>query len=99
MKSKKRRRSFKIKTKVLEGVSLEVPDNIAQPTKSIEDDSIVVLVCPKCGTRRYATQAFLDFIQEAKGVHASIEQILPRHKPCNFIMNVHRLERVPVVDI
>jgi len=73
------------------GISMSIPDDIPEPTREQGDDSVAMLICPFCQATRYANQRFLDFMEEAKGVHEAIEAALPKHTPCNVIMYLKML--------
>src|SRR5205823_2354062 len=79
-----------------------IPDEIKTPIYERQSDSVAVCICPICGAKRYINQAFLDFGKEAKQVAvegvppeykeaAEKLEMLPRHKPCNAIMQLHPL--------
>ncbi len=102
MSKQKRRFRRRIQGKVVEGIAMEMPDELKTFIHERQPDSVAVCICPICGAKRYINQAFLDFGKEAKQVAvegvppeykeaAEKLEMLPRHKPCNAIMHVHPL--------
>jgi hypothetical protein len=103
----------KLHGKRVEGIAMEIPDEIKTPIHERQPDSVAMLVCPVCLAKRYVNQAYFDFGQEAKqvavdGVPTDYKEaarelaMLPRHKPCDAIMQVHMLpgdeERKPTTE-
>jgi hypothetical protein len=70
---------------------MTVPDEVPVPTEERTPESVAVFVCPRCHAERFASQRFLDFLQELPTIHEAIEQAFPRHRPCNAIMRLEPL--------
>src|SRR5437588_1888885 len=98
-KKQKRRFTRRVIGKRVEGIAMEMPDEVKTPIRTRQPDSVALLVCPICGAKRYVNQSFFDFGQEARQVAilgvppeyketAERLEVLPRHKPCNAIMQV-----------
>lgn len=89
----------------VEGITIETPEEVMGYDPAIrQPDSVAMLTCPVCLAKRYVNQAWFDFGKEAK--HVAVEgvpddfkeaatqlEMLPRHKPCNAIMQVVMLSK------